>query len=528
MTGGEKVQNALQRESGDNTEAKSSADEELFNLTVIDDSENTEKLKIGEDSKDKKTIEEKEIESNKSTTDSDEKKFDKVSDDSLIITTDEDVDLYNEMSSVSNKSKAVEKTVLKCKEETVEVKKCEVLSEVTPKKIAKDDEMKETTKKSSSSNSDDCIKDIQKKKYARCIWVDNISKDTKASSLKQHFIKFGKVITAKIVTDGKRCFGYLVFDKPSEAEECCLKCENTTFEDKKISVSLTRPKIGLSNKKKEPKPAVEKANTKQSLRRRKFSAECDPLTTRFPSRDRERLPSRAREKSPYDKNVVKEYIRETERLKRRVMEQEERQREELRRQKKREEEQRDLEWKLKQERRRLQIERELFEKERKEVIRLDQERRKIEEEKLAILRDKAKLEEELRNAKKMEAKKRREREEAEKNEAKRKSLSVSVKSKVSESSYKYDDGYKLGKMGKRSSDSVKAPPPPKLSEASKSRQSRGYDDRERARRSPSPTDDFRKAKRVQQSRKVVPDRFDIKVGIPHILGCIIFSKCLIF
>lgn len=504
--------NAPEKDKEQDDMVKSSADEELLNFTVIDDLDNNEKLKPDENMKDKKSAEEKETVTKRSETDSDDKKFDKVSEDSLIITTDDDLD--NEMSCDSNKRKSAEKS----KEECQDIKKCEVSSEIVLKTDVKDDcKQQETISKSSLINSEDSPKEVQKKKHSRCIWVDNISKEAKASALKQHFIKFGKVVTAKIVSDGKRCFGYLVFEKPSEAEECRRKCDDTTFEGKKISVSLTRPKINSStstSKHKEPKPVAEKTNTKQSLRHRKFSAGRDPLTTRFPSRDKERMSSRGKERSPYDKNVVKEYIRETERLKRRVMEQEERQREEVRRQKKREEEQRDLEWKLRQERRRLQVERELFEKERKEVIRLDQERRKIEEQKLSILREKTKLEEELRIAKRLEAKKRREQEEAEKIEAKRKNISVSVKSKVTEGSYKYDDPYKVGKMGKRLSDSVRAPPPPKLTEVSKGRQSRNYDDRDRSRRSATP-DDFRKIKRLQPTRKIVPDRFDIKVGTLH-------------
>lgn len=172
----------------------------------------------------------------------------------------------------------------------------------------------------------------------RSLWVSNVSKSLKACTLKQHFCKHGKVTTAKIVTDGKNFYGYLSFETRKDSEKCMKKLDGTLFEGKHLKLSFARP-------------------PRQEYKRK--ADDNDPLTTKF---------SRSRTRSPSYKDRLSREKRETERLKRRVLEQEERNRQERRRQKQRDEEQRELQWKLKLQRKQLQIEREMFEKERKEVI----------------------------------------------------------------------------------------------------------------------------------------------------------------
>lgn len=386
-------------------------------------------------------------------------------------------------------------------------------------------EMKDVAVDEKAPKKKDVPVSAKQKSNLRCLWVANISKTLKANNLKQFCLKFGKVQSAKIVTDGKNLFGYVVFEKHTDASECMRKLDGTIVEGEKISLSFTKPQIKPKNVEakeiKQALPAKEKSHIKEERKTIKKLCDNDPLTTKFVTESK-RKRSYSREN-----DIHREYIREKrerERLRRRIMEQEEQQREERRRQRRREEEQRQLEWKLKQERKKLELERELLEKERKEMQRLEQERRKIEEEKQAVSRQKEKLEAEIRNARKLESKKRKD---AERSEDKRKK--VTVKSKISES-YKppseerrYQDHYKP----KHSQDYPRAPPAPKLSEPVKIKPSRGYEHRRPEIRSDfSPKIDsyerkyecrkiepiFTDRKAEFAGRKVVSDRFDIK---PH-------------
>lgn len=480
---------------------------ELIDLTVVDDSEinrmettNTDGKSDAENRPSKnnedccnkseresctKSIETKETKQERTCqkvkAQSPDRKCQVMEHDSLIITAD-DVDLDNEVFSIVSNDKdsprKPQKVVGEINHDNRKPKQdATAKTEKSCKNKSGDEKHKEDQKKSVKPKANGG--DATSKNASRSLWVANVSKSLKATSLKQHFSKYGKVVTAKVVTDGKNFYGYLSFDKREDAERCLRKLDGTTFEDRKLKLSLTRP--GQDPSRSQNAPEKLRRTSADSKPKTKVD-DNDPLTTKFstPKPERSRTSTKSRSPSYRERQLQRDFLREkreAERLKRRVLEQEERNRIERQRQKQKEEEQRQLEWKLKMQRKQLQIEREMFEKERKEVIKLDEERRRIEQERLEILKEKAKLKEELRNARKVESKKRSD---IEKEDEKRHKMDV--KSKICDASYnkpKSEDHYnryrKESKERERGNFSRAPPPPPKLSEPPKSKISRGYD-----------------------------------------------------
>lgn len=393
-------------------------EQELVNLTVLDDSEISKVNDTIEAIVDKSAIK-----------DSPEKKCPTIEHDSLILTADDEI-----FSVVSNDKESPQK---------------KPSSDRKTKREPSVDDDEDDEKKSKV-----CGDETSPKNLTRTLWVSNISRDSKASDLKQYFVKVGKVNTAKIVTDGKNFYGYLSFETREDAERCLRKLDGSTFEAKKLKLSFARPNHDSSSSNE-----ITEKRRKSSIehKSKKKSDNYDPLTTRFKTKSR----------SPINrvKQLERDYLREkreAERLKRRIQEQEELNRLERRRQRQREDEQREMEWKLQMQRKQLQIEREMFEKERKDLMKLDEVRRKIEEERLEIMKEKERVKDALRNARKSESKKRVETEKAE--EKKR------VKSKICDASRNKSKSMERygGRHRKDSKERMDfprtAPPPPKLSE----------------------------------------------------------------
>lgn len=433
------------------TKADRNIKQELTDLTVVDDSE-IEKIN---DDKCKESKQDCLPKSEKAKAESPEKKSQAVEQDSLILTADDEM-----FSVVSNDKDSPRKT-----QNITNDSKPKLVSNNANNKSdkVKDDEKKPLNKPRANSS------DSSTKNLCRSLWVANVSRSSKASDLKQHFSKYGKVSTAKIVTDGKNFYGYLSFETREDADRCMRKLDGVTFEDRKLKLSFTRP-----NQETARETTAEKRKRSSIERKpKKKTEDNDPLTTKFRSK-------KSKSPSYREKQLERDYLREkreAERLKRRVQEQEELNRLERRRQRQREEEHREMEWKLQMQKKKLQIEREMFEKERKDLIRLDEVRRKIEEERLEILKERAKIKDALRNARKTDSKKRNEL--IDKDDDKRRKSNV--KSKICDASYnknKGDDNYG-GRYRKNSKDRVDfpraPPPPPKLSEGPKTKIGRNYD-----------------------------------------------------
>ncbi|XP_060521939.1 scaffold attachment factor B1-like [Cylas formicarius] len=88
----------------------------------------------------------------------------------------------------------------------------------------------------------------KKRENLRSVWVSNISRTTKAAELKNLFSKHGKVTTARIVTNGKSFFGYISLETADMASNCVKLLNGTKIDDKKITISLQRPDLKESSK----------------------------------------------------------------------------------------------------------------------------------------------------------------------------------------------------------------------------------------------------------------------------------------
>ncbi|KAK9885229.1 hypothetical protein WA026_010732 [Henosepilachna vigintioctopunctata] len=109
---------------------------------------------------------------------------------------------------------------------------------------------KEKSGKIVPTNTNKCVdtsvvKTTQKKKLTdgNFVWISNISKLVKASSLKKHFAECGKVNTAKVVTNGKVFFGYVEFESSEHALTCVKTLNNSILGGKNIIVSRNRPDV---------------------------------------------------------------------------------------------------------------------------------------------------------------------------------------------------------------------------------------------------------------------------------------------
>ncbi|RZC32733.1 RRM 6 and/or ADIP domain containing protein [Asbolus verrucosus] len=73
------------------------------------------------------------------------------------------------------------------------------------------------------------------------VWVSNITRHVKATDLKKHFSRHGKVLTAKIVTNGKSFFGYILMENSDVANKCVRSLHGSSLDGRKITVSRQRP-----------------------------------------------------------------------------------------------------------------------------------------------------------------------------------------------------------------------------------------------------------------------------------------------
>ena len=82
------------------------------------------------------------------------------------------------------------------------------------------------------------------------IYVSNLSYSTTSESLQELFSAYGSVTSAYIITDREtkrsRGFGFVEMANEPEAQEAIAKLNETEFEGKTISVTVTRPRVERS------------------------------------------------------------------------------------------------------------------------------------------------------------------------------------------------------------------------------------------------------------------------------------------
>ncbi|XP_071052190.1 SAFB-like transcription modulator [Onthophagus taurus] len=285
--------------------------------------------------------------------------------------------------------------------------------------------VKSTVVKCEKNKGDD--KENKDNKENRFLWVSNINRYTKANDLKVHFTPHGKVQTARIVTDGKNYYGYLLMERKEDVENCIEKLQGTNFDG--ITIHLSEKKPEQKSKSTERKI--------DSRRKSTSSIKNDPLTLKVKDYKNEKETTLHKKRSDEEQRRKN---REAERI-----------REERRKERIKYEERKAQEMKIEREKRKLEHERRLIEEEKINLLRLQ--KRLAVTERSIIQRQKQDLERDIKN---LEYKKRKT--ETTTYERKPKLTKIDEKYwKKDSSSKSYDENYKKV-------DSILVPPPPVLSE----------------------------------------------------------------
>ncbi|XP_060030426.1 SAFB-like transcription modulator isoform X8 [Erinaceus europaeus] len=99
----------------------------------------------------------------------------------------------------------------------------------------------------------------------RNIWVSGLSSNTKAADLKNLFGKYGKVLSAKVVTNarspGARCYGIVTVSSSTEASRCVAHLHRTELHGQLLSVEKVK---GDPSKKELKKENDEKSSSRSS------------------------------------------------------------------------------------------------------------------------------------------------------------------------------------------------------------------------------------------------------------------------
>ncbi|KAF7665333.1 hypothetical protein LDENG_00146720 [Lucifuga dentata] len=101
------------------------------------------------------------------------------------------------------------------------------------------------------------------------IWVSGLSSNTKAADLKNLFGKYGKVLSAKVVTNarspGSKCYGLVTMSSSAEVMRCISHLDHTELHGQQIYVE--RAKNDPFKKEPSKKEAEDKSSTKSSDKR---------------------------------------------------------------------------------------------------------------------------------------------------------------------------------------------------------------------------------------------------------------------
>ncbi|XP_051896594.1 SAFB-like transcription modulator isoform X1 [Pristis pectinata] len=76
------------------------------------------------------------------------------------------------------------------------------------------------------------------------LWISGLSSNTKAADLKNLFSKYGKVLSAKVVTNarspGARCYGFVTMSSSAEVTRCISHLHRTELDGQQISVEKVK------------------------------------------------------------------------------------------------------------------------------------------------------------------------------------------------------------------------------------------------------------------------------------------------
>ncbi|XP_040899513.1 SAFB-like transcription modulator isoform X2 [Toxotes jaculatrix] len=119
---------------------------------------------------------------------------------------------------------------------------------------------------------------------SRNIWVSGLSSNTKAADLKNLFGKYGKVLSAKVVTNarspGSKCYGLVTMSSSTEVTRCVSHLDCTELHGQQIYVERAKNdpfKKEPSKKEAEDKSGSSKSSDKRSSTGMKWTNKAQPL-----------------------------------------------------------------------------------------------------------------------------------------------------------------------------------------------------------------------------------------------------------
>ncbi|XP_062846015.1 SAFB-like transcription modulator [Trichomycterus rosablanca] len=119
----------------------------------------------------------------------------------------------------------------------------------------------------------------------RNLWVSGLSSNTKAADLKNLFGKYGKVFSAKVVTNarspGSKCYGLVTMSSSAEVARCISHLDHTELHGQQISVDRVRSdpfRKDFSKKEADDKTGPTKAGEKRTLTGPKTASKIQALS----------------------------------------------------------------------------------------------------------------------------------------------------------------------------------------------------------------------------------------------------------
>ncbi|KAK0137384.1 SAFB-like transcription modulator [Merluccius polli] len=126
---------------------------------------------------------------------------------------------------------------------------------------------------------------------SRNVWVSGLSSNTKAADLKNLFGKYGKVFSAKVVTNarspGSKCYGLVTMSSSAEVARCISHLDRTELHGQQIYVE--RVKSDPFKKEPSKKEAEEKTTSSKSCEKRTSTGAKNSKTLPFSKKDDKKI-----------------------------------------------------------------------------------------------------------------------------------------------------------------------------------------------------------------------------------------------
>ncbi|XP_074090664.1 SAFB-like transcription modulator isoform X5 [Macrotis lagotis] len=131
----------------------------------------------------------------------------------------------------------------------------------------------------------------------RNLWVSGLSSNTKAADLKNLFGKYGKVLSAKVVTNarspGAKCYGIVTMSSSTEVARCIAHLHRTELHGQQISVEKVK---GDPSKKELKKESDEKSSSGRSTGDKKSTASDKTSKTQASTKKEEKKSEKSEKK----------------------------------------------------------------------------------------------------------------------------------------------------------------------------------------------------------------------------------------